>query len=305
MIKRGYLLACIFIILGISLVVANDSSPAVGQGIHIALKCKTDFSISIMNSLQNVGANLSIYITTLQEDLAKVEPLSDDRDALRDFVKNTYEKDIKNSREAVNQWRKDQYRNLTKEQKTTLQQAYQDARTSFDGCQLDALKALSDKRVQDMKDSLVPYQSRIDKLSEKGLDVTELQKILADAQIQIITPLQNALDSAKDAQSIQDALRKYCLFNGCRNGVNYHLEAKFETERLNQILAYLQKNNSSNETAQKLAQAQIALNSAKGLLLEIGTTNFGDQGKQLWSTLKSVQQILKETYAMHTEVKHE
>jgi hypothetical protein len=149
------------------------------------------------------------------------------------------------------------------------------------------LEDFANGRINNFKNSLDVYQKKISVLSAKGVDVSSLNQIISDANTQIIAPLQSAISSAGDASSLNQAIKKYCLFDGCVNGTNFHLAAKFETAKL-QIA--LNKINSSSEAT----QLQTDLTNAKNILTQVGTSQYtSDQNKNLWNAISNGYKVIK------------
>lgn len=295
--NRG-LIINIFILLSIiilpNMVMADESVPIPGKALD-SFKCKVDLTISYMDSLTLVGANLSSYSEKLQADINQLDSIvsSGNRSAFKDFVKDTFEPDFKSSRDAINQWRKDNNKNLTKEQKATLRESYQNAKKTFDDCHKNSLIDLGNQRVELFEKILAQYKERTDRFASKGLDTAGMNKVLEGAKTQVMDPLKNALTSANDSQSIKNILRRYCLFNGCKNSVNYHLAAKYEIERLTATINFIKTKLNSTEYDAKIKEAESNLNAARGLLAEIASTHNNDNGKQIWNKATSSYKTLK------------
>jgi hypothetical protein len=132
----------------------------------------------------------------------------------------------------------------------------------------------------------------IDALSAKGIDVSSLNKIISDATAQIITPLQNAVSSANDATSINNAIKGYCLFDGCANGINFHLAAKFEIAKLQ--IAFNKINSNQNVSQTSITQLQTDITTASGILTQVGTGQYSqDQNTGLWNAIKDAYNVIK------------
>jgi len=300
---------CVFVSILVILngVIAQDDSVSLPGKAADSFKCKIDFTIANINSLSLVGANLSSFSTALEADNIQLETLaaSGNISAFREFVKNTLEPNFKKTREAVNQWRKDNYKNLTKEQKANLKLSYQDIKNTFNDCHKKGLQDHGIQRVELFNKILEQYKERTDKLAAKGIDATALNKVLEDAKTQIVEPLQNRLADANDSQAIKNVLRKYCLFNGCKNGINFHLASKYEIERLKATLTYIKTKLNDTELASKITEAETNLNSAKGLLNEGGLANNNDNGRQVFNKIRTSFETLKKINKNPREVKKE
>ncbi|MBI2631469.1 hypothetical protein HYW75_00510 [Candidatus Pacearchaeota archaeon] len=283
------------VIMMLSIVIANETPVPISGKASDSFKCKVSLTISYMDSLIEAGANLSSYSEKLQSDISQIDAIvsSGNRSAFKDFVKDTFESDFKSSRDAINQWRKDNNKNLTKEQKASFRESYQNAKKTFDDCHKNSLLDLGNQRIELFEKIIAQYKERTDKFAAKGLDTAGMNKVLEGANTQVINPMKNALISANDSQSIKNILRKYCLFNGCKNGVNYHLAARYEMERLSATINFIKTKLNSTEYDGKIKEAESNLNAAKGILSEIATSHNNDNGKQIWNKATSSYKTLK------------
>ncbi len=295
--KYSIMTLCVFVSILVILngVIAQDDSVSLPGKAADSFKCKIDFTVAYIESLSSLGANLSSYSDRLKADVAQLDSLisAGNRSAFKDFVKNFLEPDFKSTREAEHQWRKDNYRNLTKEQKTSLRASYKESKAVFEDCQKKTLFEHGNQRVELFEKILTQYKERTDRFASKGLNPEGMNKVLEDAKTQVVEPLRSAIDSTNDSQTLKNILRKYCLFNGCKNGVNYHLAARFEMERLSATLNYLKEKLNTSEFNAKFSEVESNLNVAKGILSEVASAQYNDNGKQIFNKIKSSYEILK------------
>ena len=125
-----------------------------------------------------------------------------------------------------------------------------------------------------------------------------MTQIVADARAHIVTPLQQAVQAATTEFELKAVLKKYCLYGGCKEGINYHLAAKYDLEKATALLAYAKAQ--QNISTEKIAQAQTYLDTARVALNRIGTGQYTDEGKEIFSGIKNANQAFKEA---HLEVK--
>jgi len=268
------------------------------QAAYNNAKCRIDFSmgvISAMVSASSSASSLSNYSDKLASDMTELQTFvnNNDWDGFKSFVKSTFDPDFKVARETVNSWRKtSSWRNLTAEQRKSLRDSYSSQKSTYDTCHLNSLKEVGQGRVTAFNAILDSHQKRADTLKSKGLDTSSLDKIIQDAKTQIVDPLQAALNNTRDAKAVHSALKGYCLFDGCKEGINFHLEAKFEIAKLEIALNKLK---TSNVSADKLTQLETYINNAKNALNSVGTGRYNDQTKrQVWNNIKSAYSKIKE-----------
>lgn len=287
----------------IPLVFAAGEKSEVATAAAQVLVCKAEFTAKVVTGTIAAVPNassLTTYSDKLNADIVQLKTLANAGDAkeLRTFLK-TYEADVKSAREAVQQWRKEHRTELTQEQRRALQTGYGDLKKTLDNCHLAALKVTGTKRVAEFAAHLDKYDAMTAKLTARGIDTSGLTQIVADARTQIVTPLQQAVQAATTELELKAALKKYCLYDGCKEGINYHLAAKYDLEKATALLAYAKAQ--QNVSAEKIAQAQTALDTARAALTRVGTGQYTDEGKEIFSGIKNANQAFKEA---HFEVKN-
>lgn len=172
-----------------------------------------------------------------------------------------------------------------------------DLQSKVQNCRFEAGKIVAEARVDKFERTVAEYQSKVDKLSASGTDTSALQAVVSGVKTQIISPLRTAIASATDFKSLKAALEGYCLFDGCKTGVNYHLAAQFEVQRLFAVLGNLE--NKPNVSTAKIAEAKGYLNTAQGVLSQVGTGQYTKEQKETFSTnvksaVKTIRDINKE-----------
>ncbi|MBI5046679.1 hypothetical protein HZC07_03020 [Candidatus Micrarchaeota archaeon] len=270
-----------------------------GTGIEAAMievGCKTDFTVGVINSVDSAvnSSNLSRYATKLQADVTALQGYADrnDSEGFRSYVKGTYETDLRSTNSAVVDLRKSVRGNATR---GSMRSDYQNLRGTFESCRLAALKQYANAKVNGYERLLAQYNNKITNLSAKGIDTSILSTIVSDAQSQIVDPLKSAISSATNGSQVRMALGEFCLFNGCPNGDNFHLAAKFEIEKLNKQLAYIQANGNETGVQDKITDAQSALASASSALSSVGTNKYlPDQEQAVWSNIRTAAQDIKQ-----------
>ena len=136
--------------------------------------------------------------------------------------------------------------------------------------------------------ALDAYQSRAQNLSDRGVNASNLLDLVGDAQSKAVTPLQNGVDSAENSSQVRMALNHYCLDDGCANGTNFHMAAKFEAMRLNDMLAAMSPKAAEAGLSSNVSAAQASLNSAKTGIDAWGSEDASpDQLKAVWTDIKS------------------
>ncbi len=275
------------------------------SGEHLAaafddIKCKADYTVGLLNAVN--PTQYSQQTVALQQDLTQLQGYVDkkDVDGFRSYVKDTFDKHLKDTREALKlarQTARASYRSGNQSNVTsTMDQMKSDReklKATFDACHNDAVKKYASVKVTAYNAILDNYNRKVTELGSKGIDTSGLTTILKDAKSQIVDPLQAALEKASTAKDVHSALQKYCLFDSCKDGMNFHLAAKFELEKLSAILKFLKAK--PNAPSDKVTAAQKALDTAKATLAKIGTARYAPgQAQQVWSQIEAAAKAIKE-----------
>lgn len=261
------------------------------------LSCRIDFNVAVMNSMISVSpanstSGLQSSVTTLTNDKSQLQNLTNTTD-YKGFNQQ-YANDMKGVRQTVSLWRRSFGENLTLSNKGTLVSSYSAAETAFNQCRVGSLQQMGQNRITNYQKQISQFQNVSDRLASKGFDASSLNTLLQDAQTTIVQPLQSAISAANDSASMQQALESYCLFDGCTNGTNFHLEAKFDWTKYNIVYQDLQNNSAAfNLSTSMLSQAAQGLSNAQTTLSQVGTSAYQPtQSQTIESSLKSVAQAL-------------
>jgi len=303
LIKKEFLFGVMLLsLLLISIItIAAETNNSTSKELNLALgniKCRTDFTSSVINTMISIIPSdaLTQASTKLGSDYTQLQTYSDsgDKDSFRNYIKNNYDPDLKSLSTVVQSWRQTNLKNLTIDQKKSLKDDYTNLKTTYDTCHLSSLKDYGTGRINAFNSILDGYQTKVDNLKSKGIDTTSLQKVIDDAKSQIIQPMQNALATATDETTIRQVLQGYCMFDGCKNGINYHLAAKFELAKLDIALTKIKANSNVSIVQDNVTQLETEVNNAKTELTAVGTSKYTDSGKQIWDNIKAAYQIVKD-----------
>ncbi len=262
------------------------------------VKCKTDFMVGVINSITSTVSNagsLSPYASALQSDESQLQSYasSGDADSYRTYLQGTYDPEVKSARDAIVQWRLSDGRNTTAAERLTIRSDYTSLRSAFDSCELSAVKDYADAKVNGYQAILADFQRKASDLSAKGIDTSNLTALISGAQSEIVDPLQSAISAANDSKGVETAIRSYCLYNGCKDGTNYHLAAKWNVDKLMAIESYVQSKPASANYTSQLGQVSSDLSSADAMLQGIGTSDYQPgQQAQVWDPIKDAAKVL-------------
>jgi hypothetical protein len=270
------------------------------QAAVVNAQCKTNFTTSYIGEVTAAVPSLSAigqYSTTLQADTSTLSLLAaaGNVTAFRGYLRGTYDPEL--NKIAKNVSASIRSANLTANVIAGLRQDYNVTIASYKSCNIDSSKVYALRKLNLFKDSIKEYQNRANDLASKGLNASALDIMIQDAQSQIVTPFATAIGQASNASQMQAALNAYCLFDGCKNGTNFHLAAHFSLQSLTTQLNYLETD--KNVSTSSLAGAQGLLNNASSMLLIVGTKAYANgQANVIFGNLtaasKAMQQARKQ-----------
>lgn len=265
--------------------------------------CTIDFHNAIMSSIVSKipqASDLNSWSSKLQADKTQLQSTASggDNKAFSTYVKDTLNQDMKQADDAVRAQRKN-YKsyNVSKEIRQSLNDDYKKAQSAYSDCIKSNDVKVAENRVDYYNNVLAKRQKQIDNLANRSVDTAQLSSIISQAQTTIVAPLQNAVNSGDTSQA-QSALKQYCLWNGCRNGTNFHLDARFEQARLSALLAKIMPIGNAAGLQSDVSAVQSQLDAAKSAIDSLGAADeTKDTSAQIWNPLKQAAQDFRKLIA--------
>ena len=257
-------------------------------------QCRVDFTVGYLNSIitavPNSSSTLGADVSSLQSDLSTLQgyAASNDASGYRNYLSSTFQPAFASVRSDIEArpWKGSDNATLA-----GLKANYSQLLQNYQSCQLNALKSFAEAKIAVYSQALDMYANRTNSILNRnntGMDTSALNQLQADAKSQILDPLQSAISGATNASQLRDAFNQYCLFDGCANGVNYHLAVKYGIARLNATLDAVQARVGANNSA-LFTKAQSDLANAESALASIGGARYTDGNSGgLRSSLESV-----------------
>lgn len=231
-----------------SAVASNSAGPMMASSVAEA-KCRVDFVLAVLKAAaaENIYAQ---HMATLTQDITHLEQYaqSNDLHAFNGYRGSTYVNHMKDAWGAVKTAKTN--RNWTAAEKTTLRSEYNTAQSAFNTCQAGASEDYLKAKIDRYEYILSTYEQKIQLLKGK-IDTAGLEALLENAQQEVIVSLKSFASNG-NAEGIRNAVGRYCLMDGCQAGVetyvlNFHLEEKYNIEKMGAIMQELQiKTNAAN-----------------------------------------------------------
>jgi hypothetical protein len=168
----------------------------------------------------------------------------------------------------------------------SLQSEYKTLRDSENGC-FD-IKEYANLVLDYYNTALSRYGLTAQNLTGRGINASDLLNLVGNAQSQIVVPLQNGVKSSANSSQVRTILYQYCLYDGCANGTNFHMAAKFESMKLADLLAAMSPKAAEEGFGGNVTAAQLSLNAASAKIGSWGAeAATPDQLKAAWMDIMS------------------
>lgn len=263
------------------------------DGVMADVVCKTTFNTGVLESYVEASDSfspLTSMIDKLNLDTRQLQSYADSNDTenFRSFLKDTYEKDSRDAKEALNRLRRNA--TLDNQTKEELRSAFNELKEEYQSCHVEAVRLFASIKADLYEDHLSRVEDKIRTLDDKGVDTQRLRELVGSARSSIVTPLKDAITSGDTPRMIRSATREFCLYAGCNNGTAFHLAAKFEIEKLEAILNRLKGANVSGVES-LISEAQSHLDLAKDALSS--NSSASEIESEAWSEIRSAAQTIQ------------
>jgi hypothetical protein len=278
--KKGFLLLFAAILLAGMVLASADNTKAPELGARYDyLACRADLVRSQSEILAGYG---NFSIDKLATDLAQVKIASDtgDTKAFADDLNVLFD-DFKTVNNELTVARKSYAKsNLTTDQRNSLRTSWNATLADYQSCNVAARKQIVTQREQRLQDEINKWNEVIANMTARGLDTTELNGVLADAQ-NLLSRLENA-SQATDDNNFRSILNE-------ANNQHLHIWARFAIGR---IRAHVEKESPFAEEGNRTGdvdQINSLLNSASSMAASGRKYNSGEFEKT-WENIKDASQ---------------
>jgi len=257
--------------------------------------CQTDFAAhsvdNVVSHIPDKATELNPYKDRIATGVSTLKGYLDamDKEAFNKYVKGTLHPKLRElSKEVRDSYKGKNNRGIDRETKQAIRDQFKTDKKTMATCISNTTKDFAQGKIKHMRDDLKEWNKKIDNLSARGVDVSELKQIIGGAQGTVVEPLDSEVET--DAQG---ATKKFCLGNGCKDGTNFHFFAKMHIARLNALLEYLE-NSDKNLDETLLAQVKSDISLASSALSDVGTSAYTDQTKAaVWGNIKKASEDMR------------
>ena len=296
----AFLFAALLILPLASAANADASNPALLQAAFADAQCRVTFTNSVITSVTTRVPGVPNYdalladVAALNSDITFLQGYvtNNDLEGFKAYVNGTFRSHLTAANQDVKDARASfQSINVTREVLEGLRSDYNASKAAYGTCHLGAIKQYALAKAARYDEMLANATATANKLGEKGVDTSGMMVEVNNANELLVGPFKIAIDSATTPEQVKAALQKFCLFNGCPNGLNFHFAANFEVQKASAIYDALVEHGASGPFVEK---TKIDLASVKSTLALIGTKwSSKAQQEVLWAQIRLVYADLK------------
>lgn len=313
--SKSYSCILIFVIVGILLI--STVSAALVPGVNRTallnsaladMKCKATFETEYMNAIialfPSLSSSLNPRIDALQLDVSQLSQYASQEDprSYNIYVQETFTQHLKQNAAAVRAGLDSLKSNATGMSKNETKASLRSLKSTYFSL-LDAkescfsMKDHANLVINYYNNTLNMYQLRAQNLTDRGINASNLLDLVDSARSQILVPLQNGVSSTTNSSQLRIVLHQYCLYDGCANGTNFHMAAKFETMRVTDLLAVISPEATNAGLSSNITAVQTSLNAASTEVNSWGTNDVSpDQLKAAWVDIRSAAKGLHDIF---------
>lgn len=264
---------------------------------YTAINCRTAFiatevndSVAAVNGISYITNNLTVLRTENAHLLTYVA--AGNVIGFSTYLHGIYDPSY-NSMFVITRNALKSFNSISNSTRQSLTTKFTAARATFTNCTSGSVTNIADAKLAAWNKSIAEFDSQIKSLSILGVNTANMSSTVQGGQSAIITPFQSAI-ATNNQTKILAALNGYCLFDGCKNGTNYHLDAKFNIAKLYAIDARLA--NSTNDTTD-LNGALVDINNASAELAAVGTSQYTkSSSQQIWNNISAAGSLLLKAF---------
>jgi hypothetical protein len=278
----------------------KSTNPQYMQVKFSQVACKVNYTTGYLQDViginQTAFASLTTDMVKLNNDLTTLQGYvsSNNPTDFKSFTQGQLLSDVKSSSLDIKSQEKTYH--LTKDQRSALKSDLLQLRENQKACLFSVKHGFVDTKVQRLEHRILLEQNRSSMLAGKGVDTTALNSIISSASRQI-TALESEINSTHDRKSLEKTIHGFCLYDGCKNGTNFHFAANSAIAVKQAELTKIQSINGSSLYSTQITQAQGYLSAAQSILNTVGTGHYsGSQQSDIWNNIKATSNIIKQLW---------
>lgn len=256
--------------------------------------CQTNFTVAFIHNLSASApsfASLTTMGQQLSQDNAQLSTYASEGNLTQynTYLHGTFDAQLSSINTDIKKGLKNS--SITANQLAALRAQYNRSISYFRNCSSTFSKQFADDVIAGYNNSINMYNNESLTLSTKqGIDDAPLLNLTSQAQVAVIAPLAAGISSATNASQLRSVLASYCLFDGCKSGYNFHLDAKYQLEKLELATSYAE-----NQTGNATLYSEIwsHLDNASAQISAAGTATYSNgQSNKIWNNLTRAQDEL-------------
>lgn len=276
---------------------ANPYEQQILQARYDFVSARVGFMTGVMSdtaSLVPQASNLQAPADKLNSDLTTLNGYvqANDKEGFNAYIKGTLTSDVQAAQDLIKVDRQ-QFKdwNVTAQTKAELLKDYQARKATYDTQVNGIIIKLGNLKLDYYHDVMSKADDRMAIMSSKGIDISGMQGVQAEAHSNVVSPLYSAVNSG-DPNAIRDQLKSRCLGNGAAYSDHYF--AKMDYQALKAITSRIADNATKAGCRDQIADVNAKLSTVDSTLSTVGTSTYaGDQKDTIWNNLKAASEEIK------------
>ena len=284
----------------------GSSSSFASQLLQIQMNvitCRNTYATGFLNDVVTVINNSTITSTLSGTDIPK---LNSDYSALQGdaSANNTsqFKTDVKTYNTDTNTANKDSRTAIiaahSKTVNSTLRTDLAQLKSTHNSCILVAKQQDAQLKEQRFNNAMTHTQNWANRMGKHGENMTALNQTISRAGADI-QAFETAVNNAQNGTQLKNAMKSFCLYNGCNNSNDFHFAANTAIEADQAKLNLLASKNSTATYQSIVSQAQTDLNNAQTALSQVGSSQYqGNQSSTIWTDIKAADDLISQLQMM-------
>ncbi len=255
------------------------------------LECVNEFALAQIQIIEEGVPNAPSFSEdkeTLNNDISELKTLSEEND-WRGFNSKASEyrtdlRETSNKAKEVKIHLKDDY-NLTREEIQELRDQLKEKRETYHSCMDAAEVKLTQTEIDFVKARIDLWNAVIEDMKEKEFDTTEMEKIVEEAETEIITPLTEAMNTG-DSKTMRDARKE-------ERAKELHLPARIRITQTESVLNEFEQELNEAGYEEQVKEIKENLETAKNLAVPGHKYENGEHAT-VWDSIHEARKTLRE-----------
>ncbi|MGI0061503.1 MAG: hypothetical protein ACREBA_03520 [Nitrosotalea sp.] len=177
---------------------------------------------------------------------------------------------------------------------TTLRSDNKQLQSTYQSCLFGVKQQVAQLKAGMFNTHIANAQKRADRLASHGANTAALNQTINTASTGV-QAFEQAVDNAQNSTQLKDALKNFCLYNGCKTPSDQHFAANIAIQADQSKLSVLAGENTTSTFQGLVSQAQTDLTNAQTALTQVGSSQYqGNQSSTVWTDINAASDTIQQ-----------